>query len=496
MVRTSIFVIFAAFLAACTQDEPVTATRTPTPERSSPTPGPMATDSPSPTPADTPKPPAPTIDVDDQTINDSSLVLVNKVTLDQPGWLVIQSDDDGAPGYVVGYSQVENLESEDISVPIDPKMATSELYAVLYIDRGIAGVFEFPGPDTPVSFDGQSIFSSFSIINRATLPSLTVSDQKAAENGRITIESVRTLADGYLALHNDQDGAPGPILAFVPIKAGLRRDLTITVNWTSTTPAIYAVLYEDQGVIGRFDPDDEDPVVYVLEQPVASSFLVQFPPDIFVYDQPIVGESIVVEKAVSYGPGWLVLYNDDEGSIGMIIGWAALDDGINEGIEIVINPSAATPILYLMIHEDMEDIGQFEFPRTDPAVLVENRVPRPFMVRINSGNYLITEDQLPNDSLISIPLAVVNQDAWVVVRADNDGELGDIVGLSWVPAGVNHDVSVALEEQPLTRDLYVVLHLDGGISQEFEYPDGLDIPLQRNRTIISAPMTLLTSDDE
>ena len=496
MVRTTTILILAVFLAACSQDEPPAATATPTPERSSPTPQLTATTSPSPTPTVTPKPPAPIIDVDDQTINDTSQVIVNKVTVDQPGWLVIQATNDGAPGDVVGFSLLENQESENISVPIDPKMATAELYAVLYVDQGIAGVFEFPGPDSPVKYDGQSITSSFAINNRATLPSLAVSDQRANEDGMIIIEAVRNLTDGYLALHNDQEGAPGSILAFVPIKAGLRRELAVQVNWLAAAPMLHAVLYEDGGVIGRFNPKDEDSIVYVLDQPVASSFAVQFPPDIFVYDQPIVSESIFVEKAVSYGPGWLVLYNDDEGSIGMIIGWAALEDGINEGIEIVINPSAATPIMHLMLHEDLEDVGQFEFPRTDPPVLVENRVPKPFVFRIDRGNYLITEDQLPTDSTISIPLVVVDEDAWVVVREDKDGEAGEIIGLTWVPAGANHDVLVAFEEEPFTSNLHVLLHLDGGNSQEFEYPDGVDIPLQRNRTIISAPMSLLTSDDQ
>ncbi|MFV1949840.1 MAG: hypothetical protein ACC633_07910, partial [Anaerolineales bacterium] len=423
--------------------------------------------------------------------------MINKATIDQPGWIVIQSDDDGEPGHVLGFSQIDNSESENLTVGIDPKMATSVLYAVLYYDRGITGVFEFPGPDAPVKFNGRVASKSFTADNKATLPSLTVSDQVVSEDGIITIDAVRALADGYLALHNDQDGDPGALLAFVPVNTGLTRDLAVKVNWRSATPIIHAVLYEDMDQIGYFDPVDEDPLVHVLDQPISSSFLAKFPPDVFVLDQPVVGESLVVEKAVSYGPGWLVVYNDDEGTIGMIIGWAALDDGINEGIEIEVNPSAATPTLHLMIHQDLEDIGQFEFPRTDPPVLVEDRLPRPFTVRTDSGNYLITQDQKVSDEMfITIPMVVVDVDAWVVVRNDSDGEPGEIVGRSWVSAWVSRDVPVKLDQELLTDILNVMLHLDGGASQEFEYPDGVDIPLQRNRSIISAPMTLLTDDED
>jgi hypothetical protein len=501
MVRTSVIMILVVLSAACGQDEPTVATATPVTEDavSAPTSTPplSPTESPSPTPTTTPEPITPTIDVDNQTIDDSSQIMINKVTIDQPGWIVIQSDDDGEPGYVLGFSQLDNFKSENITVGIDPKMASSVLFAVLYIDRGITGVFEFPGPDTPVKVNGMVTSSSFTVDNQATLPSLTVSDQVVSEDGIITVDAVRALADGYLALHTDQDGDPGSLLAFVPVDTGLTRDLPIKVNQLLATPIIHAVLYEDLDEIGHFDPNDEDPEVHVLDQPVSSSFLAKFPPDVFVFDQPVVGESIVVEKVVSYGPGWLVVYNDDQGSIGMIIGWAALDDGINVGIEIEVNPSAATPLLHLMIHEDLEDIGQFEFPRTDPPVLVEDRVPHSITVRTDSGNYLITQDQHYSDELfITIPLVVVGEDAWVVVRTDSDGEPGEIVGRSWVSAGVSHDVSVKLDQELLTDILNVMLHLDGGASQEFEYPDGVDIPLQRNRTIISAPMTLLTNDED
>ncbi len=500
MVRTSIVMILVSFLAACGRDEPTVLSPTPVAAAvSAPTstPPPSPTDSPTPSPTATPKTIIPAVGVDNQTINDSSQIMINQVTIDQQGWIVIQSDDDGKPGSVLGFSQVDNNKSENLVVGIDPKMATSVLYAVLYYDRGITGVFEFPGPDTPVEFKGRAISTSFTANNQATLPSLTVSDQVVSEDGMITLDAVRALADGYLALHTDQAGELGAILAFVPVHTGLTRDLVIKMNWRSATPIIHAVLYEDLEPIGHFDPDDEDTMVQVLDQPVSSSFLAKFPPDVFVLDQPVVGESIAVEKAVSYGPGWLVVYNDDEGTLGMIIGWAALDDGINEGIEIEVNSSAATPLLHLMIHHDLEEIGQFEFPRTDPPLLVEDRLPQPFTVRTDSGNYLMTQDQKISDELfVTIPLVIVDVDAWVVVWNDNESEPGEIVGRSWVSAGVNRDISVRLDQELITDILHVMLHLDGGESKEFEYPDGLDIPLQRNRTIISAPMILLKSDED
>lgn len=487
--------------AACGQDDPTLAPPTAVETSLTRAPTPQLEESPEPSPSPiietaAPEPFEPSIVAEDQIINDNRQITVNSAVIESPGWIVIQTDDDGTPGAVLGFSQIQENVSGSIQVPIDPKLATANLYAVLYNDQGITGVFEHPGPDTPLRYEGRMVLASFAADNRATLPEMTVADQAVGETGQITIESVRVLADGYLALHEDRDGSPGSMLAYTPVKTGLIRDLTLNVNIQSATPLIHAILYEDLGTAGRFDPLEEDPIVYVLEQPVSSSFVAQFPPDIFVLDQPVVDESVVVEKAVSYGPGWVVIYNDDQGSIGLIIGWAALKNGINEQVEVEINPSAATSLLHLMIHEDIDEIGLFDFPRSDPPVLVENRVPQPAAVRIDSGNYLLTEDQSPSaDSIIEIPLVIVDIDAWVVVRSESDGQAGQIIGRSWVPAGINRDVAVELADQPTGDTLTIILHLDGGVSQEFEFPDGVDIPLQRNRAIISAPMNLLFDED-
>ena len=87
--------------------------------------------------------------VQDQAINSDS-VLVNLVDAMKPGWVVIFTDENGQPGTVLGYAAVPAGISEDVKVTIDSKEATDKLIAMLHIDEGKIGTFEYPGPDEPV----------------------------------------------------------------------------------------------------------------------------------------------------------------------------------------------------------------------------------------------------------------------------------------------------------------------------------------------------------
>ena len=89
---------------------------------------------------------------------------------------------------------------------------------------------------------------------------------------------------------------------------------------------------------------------------------------------------------------------------------------------------------------------------------------------------------------------VVDEDAFVVISNDANGEPGEVIGLSWLPAGVNRDVTVELDADLATSTLYAELYLDAASDKEFDFPDGLDIPMQRNRAIIRAPFNLSMPD--
>jgi hypothetical protein len=383
-----------------------------------------------------------------------------------------------------------------VTVEVDPLQSTPHLYAVLHADEGESGVFEFPGPDSPVQVDSEMIASEFMVEIIVHLPSITVVDQVLSEDETVRIDSVVAAQKGWVALHMDEDGQPGQMLAYLPVESGETSGLEMSLNWRAATPLLHAVLYEDSGQEDVFESPEVDVPVQIDGEPITAPFTVTFPPDIFVLDQPLVDGEIVVERVVSYGPGWIVLYHDDQGGLGNIIGYAHLEDGVNENIRFPIVESAVTPLLHLMIHQDLGEIGEFEFPRTDPPVIFRDRVPNPVTFRTDSGNYLVTKDQpLSASSTITVPLVVINQSAFVVLQIDDDGQPGEIWGLTWVPAGVNRDVIVELADDLEADTLHVVLYVDAISDRRFDYPDGLDIPMQRNRAIIQSWFTLTPAEE-
>jgi hypothetical protein len=361
----------------------------------------------------------------------------------------------------------------------------------LHVDSGEIGTFEFPGPDNPVRSGADLLQENITVDIDLTYPSVTVSDQDLSEDGSLLIDKVTVTAQSWIAVHVDDDGQPGPMLGYAPVSKGEQEELSIKINWFNATPTLHALLYLDAGEPGRFDDPAEDKPVVIDGLAVQATFQLRLAPDIFVVDQPVLEGIIHVERATSNGPGWIVVYQDEEGDFGNIIGWSALTDGLNHQVAISVTESAVTPILHLMLHEDLEDVGEFGFPRTDPWVRYQDRLPNPFSIRSDAGNFLVTRDQrLSEENTFTIPMIVVDVDTWVVVK-NNDSEEGEILGMTWLPAGFHRDVSVAVEPESVSENLLVALHIDSGFKQEFEFPDGVDFPLQRNRTAIQAPFAII-----
>ncbi len=80
----------------------------------------------------------------------SGQVLVSSATAAEAGWLVISRDTSGIPSAIVGYVPVHQGVNTNFTVDINTKKvgASPVLYAMLYVDRDVIGVFQ-PGLDVP-----------------------------------------------------------------------------------------------------------------------------------------------------------------------------------------------------------------------------------------------------------------------------------------------------------------------------------------------------------
>ncbi|MDX1412721.1 MAG: hypothetical protein R3293_00935 [Candidatus Promineifilaceae bacterium] len=444
-------------------------------------------------PTTTPEPTAivPMIEVKDQVLTEDGRLSFDSVTVPDEGWLAVYQEDAGSAGDLLGYQALPPGTTSPLSVRIDARAATPTLIARLHIDGGEGGEFEFPGLDEPLKIGSKEVMATIDVDIELPFPAIEIADQTIAMDGRMEVDSVFALEPSWLVIHSVAGGSIGPAIGKVPIEAGQSDNLSLNIRWYDASKKLMALLYTDLERPGGFDPHTDLPV-FNDGVPVMNEFEVTLPPDLLVYDQPVIDGKIIVERAVSSGPGWITVQQDEEGVPGLIIAFAPIEDGINELVELDLTGTAPTQILYLNLHEDTDTIGEFDFPAGDLPVLYEGELLAPFTVRTNPGNYLVTADQVLNEEKqVIIPLVVTDLDAWVALYID-DGDEGfdDILGWTWLPAGVNRNVPVTLQGNPEDNKLLAILHQDGGTSEEFDFPEGVDIPLRRNQQLIQSPITL------
>lgn len=486
-------------LVSCSREEAGTPTTAPTIAAVSTA---TATPQPTATPTSTPQPTPvrPSITVADQPLAEDGRLTITSVVLAEPAWLAIHAEEEGQVGEVLGYTAVApgtNHEASDITVTIDPTQATSTLIAILHVDAGEEGEFEFPGADEPLQTETSVVSTSFAVDLQFLLPAIDVSDQEISSDGVVSIDSVYTTEPGWVVVHTSEAGEIGDVLGYAFVTPGNHDNVVVPIRWRQGSDQLHAVLYEDEGEANHLDYPDEDLPVLVNGEPVVATFAVTYPPDVLVYDQPVLDGKVVIERAVSNGPGWLVIYFEEEDAPGLIIGFALLEEGVNERIVVPVVETAVTPQLYVMLHEDAAPLDEFNVPGNDVPVTFEGRVMTPVSFRTNPGNYLITRDQPltldenDNTANITVPLVVTDLDAWLVLYNDSDGELGDVIGQTWLSAGLNRDVVVEIDPEQASEMLHATLHIDTDTSRQFDYPDGADVPLRRNRQIIRAPLVVL-----
>ncbi|MBK8988152.1 MAG: hypothetical protein IPM39_19155 [Chloroflexi bacterium] len=190
MKRILVCLILLLLLAACGEEPTPAPTPTITAVATTPTatapaqPTATATTPPSPTPI------RPGLAVDDQTIDEDGRLVITNVTVLEPSWLVIHAEREGQVGEVLGYTAVPGGVSSDVVVTINPLAATDQLAAIIHVDAGAAGVFEFPGVDEPLLAETAVTAQSFAIQRDLALPAITAADQNIIEDGLVRVASV------------------------------------------------------------------------------------------------------------------------------------------------------------------------------------------------------------------------------------------------------------------------------------------------------------------
>ncbi len=91
-------------------------------------------------------------------------------------------------------------------------------------------------------------------------PSVTVADQPIT-NDTVTVAKVVSNGPGWIAIHADNNGVPGPVLGYSAVKDGENDNVAVKLAAEGRTPTLYAMLHTDVGVVGTYEfPGPDIPV--------------------------------------------------------------------------------------------------------------------------------------------------------------------------------------------------------------------------------------------
>lgn len=92
-------------------------------------------------------------------------------------------------------------------------------------------------------------------------PEVVAEDQDVTD-GTVTIATVVTEGPGWIVIHKDEDGAPGPVIGHAAVEDGENSDVVVTLDeelMGETT--LWAMLHTDAGTAGTYEfPGDDGPV--------------------------------------------------------------------------------------------------------------------------------------------------------------------------------------------------------------------------------------------
>jgi hypothetical protein len=81
---------------------------------------------------------------------------------------------------------------------------------------------------------------------------IEVTDQKLQEN-KVVVARVSMPKQGWLVIHGDVRGQPGPILGKVPLNVGEFTDVPVVLIVPPKSEKVWAMLHVDEGKLGLYD---------------------------------------------------------------------------------------------------------------------------------------------------------------------------------------------------------------------------------------------------
>jgi hypothetical protein len=219
-------------------------------------------------------------------------VIVDSVSANQDGWLLIRKDANGAPGNVIGFAPVHQGLNTDVRVDIQITDAsgddnvTSTLWATLVADPNALNAFA--SPDATIEQEGSIAMVGFGSTAASGAPQAMASASQVpttggagnsssaanankiavraqdTNNGDVIVDSVSASQDGWLLIRKDANGVPGNVIGFASVHQGLNTDVRVDIQHTDAngndnlTPTLWATLVADPNAMVAFQSPSSD----------------------------------------------------------------------------------------------------------------------------------------------------------------------------------------------------------------------------------------------
>jgi len=90
--------------------------------------------------------------------------------------------------------------------------------------------------------------------------SVAVEDQ-SIESGTVTVAEVVSDGPGWIVIHAQAEGSPGPVIGHAAVSDGTNMDVVVEIDVEAATETLYAMLHTDAGTEGEYEfPGDDGPV--------------------------------------------------------------------------------------------------------------------------------------------------------------------------------------------------------------------------------------------
>jgi len=140
---------------------------------------------------------------------------VSLVTLPAPGFVVVQRNEAGRPGAVLGSTVLLGEGTwTDLTIDLDPALRTTGLvWIVPYVDRDEDGVLNVDEGDEPAELADGSGAEASPVMTVVPLdPSLVFAEDQEGEGASIIVAAATFASPGFIEVLADRNGIPGSLL--------------------------------------------------------------------------------------------------------------------------------------------------------------------------------------------------------------------------------------------------------------------------------------------